>query len=547
MISLKRIAAVSAAFILSVGIFSYGYAEEYDFETDDASVQEDQSSEDSSEAGEYDFSDVIWSEEEDISYDDEQSYDESREDYYPDYPEDSADSPAESEEDYSYESEDASSYYYYEDSDSSEYTWEPAPQQEDADDTDQGDSPSIHSEALDVSPYTDQLEALSEKQKELDERIKNASLSANKQDELEEALAEQIDTINEKLNVLNSYMTSLEFSMSTNQRAMDAKQREIDKGIENFKKRLRALYLLGETSYADVLLGSEDFYDVLMRLDLIKSVAEFDSKAIDDLTREKDELAQIQAQHEAEEQEYLERMTELESEKENLDNLYNRTKRTREKLEKEIKLLDEQQEAYNAERQAFEEEMSDIMKSSYGDSDEDKTREAAELAANDMLAQLHAGIADRLAAGETIDRSECRYTFAWPAPGVYYISYGVGARWGSYHHGIDISGDKYDKVCASESGTVIRTNTSCPHDYGKSESCGCGGGYGNYIIIDHGNGFITLYGHLTEVDVAPGDHVNEGDLIGLMGSTGFSTGDHLHFEIRFNGYYLNPSAFVSIG
>ena len=136
--------------------------------------------------------------------------------------------------------------------------------------------------------------------------------------------------------------------------------------------------------------------------------------------------------------------------------------------------------------------------------------------------------------------------FKWPAPGVYYISYGVGARWGRYHQGIDISGDKYDDIVASESGTVIRTNTSCPHDYGKTESCGCGGGYGNYIIIDHGNGFLTLYGHLTEVDVEPGDKVKQGDHIGYMGSTGFSTGDHLHFEIRYDGMYLNPAAFVVI-
>ncbi|MBQ6634448.1 MAG: M23 family metallopeptidase, partial [Ruminococcus sp.] len=102
------------------------------------------------------------------------------------------------------------------------------------------------------------------------------------------------------------------------------------------------------------------------------------------------------------------------------------------------------------------------------------------------------------------------------------------------------------KICASESGVVIRTNTTCTHDYGKDGSCGCGGGYGNFIIVDHGNGFVTLYGHLSEVDCTIGDRVKAGDVIGKMGSTGFSTGDHLHFEIRYNGYVMNPAYYVDI-
>ena len=131
-------------------------------------------------------------------------------------------------------------------------------------------------------------------------------------------------------------------------------------------------------------------------------------------------------------------------------------------------------------------------------------------------------------------------------PDSFDITSGVGARWGSYHNGIDIGGTHGMAVCASESGTVIRTNTTCTHDYGKSGSCGCGGGYGNYIIVDHGNGFITLYGHLSALDVGIGDYVTAGQVIGRMGSTGYSTGDHLHFEIRYNGNVLNPAFYVNI-
>ena len=117
----------------------------------------------------------------------------------------------------------------------------------------------------------------------------------------------------------------------------------------------------------------------------------------------------------------------------------------------------------------------------------------------------------------------------------------LGAKFVSFYyktHGTPIH--------ASCSGKVIKINTTCTHDYGKEESCGCGGGYGNYVIIDHGNEFITLYGHLSEVDVEIGDEVKKGDVIGKMGSTGFSTGDHLHIEIRYQGYILNPAFYLDV-
>ena len=84
----------------------------------------------------------------------------------------------------------------------------------------------------------------------------------------------------------------------------------------------------------------------------------------------------------------------------------------------------------------------------------------------------------------------------------------------------------------------------CPHDYGKNYSCGCGGGYGNYCIIDHGGGWWTLYGHSEGITAYVGQKVKQGDVLGTVGSTGHSTGPHLHFEIRLNGTALNPSNYV---
>lgn len=136
--------------------------------------------------------------------------------------------------------------------------------------------------------------------------------------------------------------------------------------------------------------------------------------------------------------------------------------------------------------------------------------------------------------------------FTWPVPGFYHISYGVGWRWGAYHAGIDIysSNIRGAKICAAADGTVIRVENYCPHDYGKNGSCGCGGGYGRYCIIDHGNGWWTLYGHSEGITVSVGQQVKQGDVLGTVGSTGYSTGPHLHFEVRHNGVALNPSDYV---
>ena len=127
-------------------------------------------------------------------------------------------------------------------------------------------------------------------------------------------------------------------------------------------------------------------------------------------------------------------------------------------------------------------------------------------------------------------------------PGFYYISYGVGWRWGAYHKGIDIYSPNIRgaKICAAADGTVIRVVNGCPHDYGKNYSCGCGGGYGNYVMIDHGGGKISIYGHLSGLTVSAGQRVAAGQLIGYVGSTGYSTGPHLHFETRYNGTRYDP-------
>ena len=132
-------------------------------------------------------------------------------------------------------------------------------------------------------------------------------------------------------------------------------------------------------------------------------------------------------------------------------------------------------------------------------------------------------------------------------PSCTYISSKYGPRTvegqSGYHKGIDIACSN-DVIIASKSGTVIAKNDGCPRgSYGSS----CGGGYGNYVIIDHGDGTSTVYAHMLKdtVEVNVGDKVNQGQKLGLMGSSGSSTGNHLHFEVRINGEKVDPLQYVS--
>ncbi|SFL74251.1 Murein DD-endopeptidase MepM and murein hydrolase activator NlpD, contain LysM domain [Gracilibacillus orientalis] len=117
--------------------------------------------------------------------------------------------------------------------------------------------------------------------------------------------------------------------------------------------------------------------------------------------------------------------------------------------------------------------------------------------------------------------------FDWPAVGGS-ITSRVGERWGSYHKGIDIAGVSDRSILAADNGTV----TSAGWD---------DGGYGNKIVIDHNNGYRTIYAHLSSIDVSSGQTVEKGQQIGVMGSTGFSTGTHLHFEVYKDGSLENPT------
>ncbi len=159
------------------------------------------------------------------------------------------------------------------------------------------------------------------------------------------------------------------------------------------------------------------------------------------------------------------------------------------------------------------------------------SREEATLSALIRSRQAEASRAPAAASAAAANAAPARVGgsgVAWPTNGS--VTSGFGYRWGSLHAGIDIANGTGTPIRAAKAGTIILA--------------GWNGGYGNCIVIDHGGGFSTLYAHMTRLRASDGQRVSQGDLIGDMGSTGNSTGSHLHFETRVNGSPQDPTRYL---
>lgn len=285
--------------------------------------------------------------------------------------------------------------------------------------TENDDNSQEESTGFDITQYAEQLRELSKKQTEINEQLDQYDEDIEKSEKKQKLLKEKIDSINDEIDVLNSYMTALELQINTNQRNIDKKQAEINKGIEDFKQRLRAMYIAGSDSYTTMLLESDSFYDILMRLELIKRVAHHDDTIIDNLIKLKTEYEDMQKTLDKQKAEYDAQYTQYTQQKDMLSQLYRSSTKTQQELKAKQKKLREQNEAYEAEREQFEGSLSGILKSSgSGGTARDNEVSATMALADVKLEELHKEINDRLDKGEKLGDTEPDYYFAYSVPGL---------------------------------------------------------------------------------------------------------------------------------
>lgn len=328
------------------------------------------------------------------------------------------------------------------------------------------------------------------------------------QQKVKEELQAQIEETEQQIALCTQQIAGLDSEIETKEAEIDQKTAELEENKELFKQRLRAMYMSGGTNDLEVLLGADDFADYLVKSELSRSVSEHDNELMEDIANTISEVEAEKAEVEQKKEERTAAKKELAAHKSSLND----------DLEK-----------------------ADALLAQIGE-DKDKAQEQYNKAVAEVEAQIQAAAApsssgDDSSEGEVSGETGIivNYTgdgFCWPAPGYYGITSGFKWRWGRQHKGIDISGSGiYGKpIVAADGGTVIVAGYNS-------------GGYGNYVMIDHGNGFITLYGHMSGYIVSSGQQVSQGEVIGYVGNTGRSTGPHLHFEVRVDGTPVDPTQF----
>ncbi len=321
-------------------------------------------------------------------------------------------------------------------------------------------------------------------QGELEGDLSNVTKEKDQVSQRLTTVKKEIDTLQPKVDSLNADVTAANNKIAATQKEIEEKQEEIKNREDGLNDRLRVMYKKGSVGFVDVLLGSSSISEFISNLDMIQRIYKNDMGILETLEKEQKDLEEIKDR-------LVTEKAELDKKKADLDSNLKELNGLKKELEaKEDELL--------AEAQALTEKIRDMI---------------------DPGSDYVGG------------------KFIWPAPASRYITSYFGWRIHpvyntyKYHSGIDIGAGSGTNVLAAASGRVIMSQTY--------------GGYGNCIMIDHGGGIVTLYGHMSQRLVSTGQTVVAGSVIAKVGNTGVSTGPHLHFEVRENGTLVDPLGYVS--
>jgi murein DD-endopeptidase MepM/ murein hydrolase activator NlpD len=338
--------------------------------------------------------------------------------------------------------------------------------------------------------------------------IKNKQQELNESRAKEKSLGDQVNSLEQQINSKQSDIDELEASISEAQAKLETLEEElavaeekVNTQNENLNARLRNMYKNGSVGFIDVLMDSGSFSEFLNNLSLVEKVYTSDQDVLEELQKAYDEI---------------------DAKKKEIETL-------QAELSESKATMEEQKSSLEADKASVEKKKSEIA----ADSAETQ-RELDKLEADAQA--LTSSIRNSGSSS-----SSSKYNggiMAWPVPSCHTVSSGYGGRihptTGKYkfHGGLDIPGSYGSAIVAANSGKVIWAGNR-------------GDSYGNYVIIDHGGGVSTLYGHSSKVLVSTGQRVSRGQRIANVGSTGRSTGPHCHFEVRINGSRVNPTPYVN--
>lgn len=394
----------------------------------------------------------------------------------------------------------------------------------------------------------DELDALEDKQSQLEEEqeeIDNAMEEAKTQIDDKEAYLEtirekmdsveqEIDTMREEIQLYEEEIENLSSEISDN-------EDEIEEDYEVLRSRLNAIYKSGNASSLEIILGAKDFNDFLDKSVIVEAVGRFDKNLIEGLNNSIAEKNQLIEQNQEAKDELTVTKQQQEDKLDELAQLETEGKAIIEELKTKVSDYEEREAAIQDEKEQLMEDIAQWHADYVKEQEELKNQEEAQNQANSGSSSggSSSGSAnpDGGAGSSTGSGGPTVRNYLWPAPACTVIT----SYWGDgrNHKGLDLAcnGSAYGKdIVAAESGRVIRAYWT--DDWAS--------GWGYHIMIDHGDGYATLYAHCSKLLVDVGDYVERGQLIAYVGNTGNSFGAHLHFECWYNGVQYDPAPYLGI-
>lgn len=358
--------------------------------------------------------------------------------------------------------------------------------------------------AVDISAFAESateiqqnINNLEAKSKALEKQIKELQGQINSQNAVKSKVQEKISLVQQQINICNEQIGKINAEIAENNKQIAADKL-------TYKKRLRVIHTSNSNSGIKVLLGAENFAEFLHLAQYTSSVSRRDKKLISRLEEKITANEQLLAEQVEVKKTVTAKQQELLQESNRIQSIINDIDANQTTLEQQNAAIEKNIKAYK-----------------------------------DTLASLAQSSGNGVYEGGEFIWPTTRYRISAVFQGNDPVHKGK-------HDGIDIIGSYSGEIAgqpvyAIADGVVDIAKGGCGHNYPKpSGSCGCNGNFGNYVRIDHGSTYLSIYGHLSSIAVAQGTQVKQGQIIGYVGSTGWSTGFHLHFGIAYGGVYRNP-------